>query len=95
MMGDFIIHKGRRMSERDTRVLVNYAIELGFETIKDVPDEIADKCCDAFNHELDEYNDEPDFYTLDEIESALRRVQNCHNVDWNADDIMDMLKDEL
>ena len=87
-MGDFIIHRGRHMSERDTRVLVN-------ETIKDVPDEIADKCCDASNHELDKYDDSPDFYTLEEIESALRRVHNNYYVDWDVDDIMNKLREEL
>lgn len=95
LMGDFIIHKGRHMSERDTRVLVNYAIEQGYETIADVPDEIADMCCDASNHELDKYDDSPDFYTLEEIEHALNRIQNCHDVYWDADDIMDKLRDEL
>lgn len=95
-MGDLIIHKGRRMSERDTRVLVNYAIELGYETIKDVPDEIADKCCDAYNKELDKYDDAPDFYTLDEIESALRRVHDdYYRPNWEVEDIMDKLKEEL
>ncbi len=95
LMGDFLIHKGRHLSERDTRVLVNYAIELGYETIADVPDEIADKCCDAFNHDLDKYNDAPDFYTLDEIESALRRISYKEYVDWDADDIMLKLREEL
>lgn len=93
IMGDFIFHK--LMFERDTRVLVNYAIEQGYETIKDVPDEIADKCCDASNHELDKYNDTPDFYTLEEIESALNRVHNNYCVDWDVDDIMNKLKEEL
>ena len=95
LMGDFIIHKGRRMSERDTRVLVNYAIEQGYENIADVPDEIADMCCDASNHELDKYDDAPDFYTLEEIEHALNRIHNNYYVDWDADDIMDKLKEEL
>ena len=95
LMGDFIVHRGRHMSERDTRVLVNYAIELGYETIQDVPDEIVDKCCDACHHELDKYNDTPDFYTIDEITSALRRVHNNCYVDWEVDDIMDKLKEEL
>ena len=95
LMGDFIIHRGRHMSERDTRVLVNYAIEQGYKTTADVPDEIADKCCDAFNHELDKYNDAPDFYTLDEIAATLRKVQRCYDVDWNADDIIDKLREEL
>ena len=95
LMGDFIIHKGRHMSERDTRVLVNYAIEQGYETIRDVPDEIADMCCDASNHELDKYDDAPDFYTLEEIEHALNRIHNNYYVDWDVDDIMDKLKEEL
>lgn len=94
LMGDFIIHKGRHMSERDTRVFVNYAIEQGYETMKDVPDEIADKCCDASNHELDKYNDAPDFYTLEEIEYAIRRIAVSH-YDWDAEAFINKLRDEL
>ena len=82
------------MSERDTRVLVNYAIEQGYETIADVPDEIADMCCDAFNNELDRYNDAPDFYTLEEIEYAIRRIDVPH-YDWDAEDFIEKLKEEL
>ena len=82
------------MSERDTRVLVNYAIEQGYETLRDVPDEIADKCCDASNHELDEYNDAPDFYTLEEIESAIRRIDVPH-YDWDAEEFINKLKEKL
>lgn len=95
LMGDFIIHKGRHMSERDTRVLVNYAIEQGYETIADVPDEIADKCCDAFNHELDKYNDAPDFYTLDDIKYALRNIAGKEFVNWDADEIIEKLREQL
>lgn len=94
-MGDFIIHNGRRMSESDTRKLVNYAIEQGYETLADVPDEIANRICDAYNNDYDKYDDTPSFYSLEYIEATLRHIQNCYNVDWAADDIMDKLRDEL
>lgn len=95
LMGDFLIHRGRHLSERDTRVLVNYAIELGYKTIADVPDEIVDKCCDPFNLELNKYNDTPNFYTLDEIESAIKQISYKKYVNWDADDIIQKLREEL
>ena len=52
-MGDIIIHNNRRMSESDTRKLVNYAIEQGYEALDDVPDEVADKICDAYNKDFE------------------------------------------
>lgn len=94
-MGDFITHRNRHLSESDTRKLVNYGIEQGYETMKDIPDEIADKIVDASNHDFDKYDDTPDFYTLEEIEHALNRIHNNYYVDWDVDDIMDKLKEEL
>lgn len=94
-VSDVIIHKGRHLSESDTRKLVNYAIEQGYETLADVPDEIADKVCDAYNKDFDKYDDTPALYSLEYIKATLRKVQNCYNVEWDADDIMDKLEAEL
>lgn len=93
-MGDFLIHRGRHMSESDTRKLVNYAIEQGYETTADIPDEVADKVCDAFNKDFEKYDDTPDFWTMEEIESAVRWAI-YKNYDWDADDFINRLKDEL
>ncbi len=93
-MGDLIIHKGRKLSESDTRKLVNYAIEQGYETLADVPDEVADKICDAGNSDFDKYDDTPTFYTLGTIADAIRRIDVSY-YDWDAEDFIEKLKEEL
>lgn len=94
LMGDLIIHNNRRMSESDTRKLVNYAIEQGYETLADVPDEVADKICDAYNKDFEKYDDTPDFYTLETIEDAIRRIDVPH-YNWDVEDFISKLRDEL
>lgn len=94
-MGDLIIHKGRRMTESETRMVVNYGIEHGYELASQIPDEVADKICDPQCTEFDKYDDTPEFYSLDYIREMLRKVQNCYYVEWDADDIMDKLEQEL
>ena len=94
-MGDFFIHRNRYMSERDTRKFVNYSIEQGYETLYDVPDEVGDKICDASNKEFDKYDDTPDFYTMEEIESAIKRAYYHNSVNWEPDEIFKLIQDEL
>lgn len=93
-MGDLIIHNNRRMSESDTRKLVNYAIEQGYETIADVPDEVADKICDAHCTDFDKYDDTPDFYTLETIGYIIRLIEVPH-YDWDAEDFINKLRAKL
>jgi len=83
------------MTESETRMVVNYGIEQGYELMSEIPDEITDKICDPFCKEFDKYDDTPEFYSLDYIRKTLRKVQNCYHVDWDADGIMDTLEEEL
>ncbi len=94
-MGDLLIHKGRRMTESETRMAVNYGIEKGYELASEIPDEVVDKICDPTCREYEKYDDSPEFYSLAFIRQMLRRVQNCYYVEWDADDIMDKLEQEL
>lgn len=97
LMGDFIIFKGRRMTESETRKLVNYSIEQGYKLLSEVPDEIADRICDTKNRheEFDQYDDTPDFIVLPEIERAIRKVSNYWNYNFDADSLIADIREEL
>lgn len=97
LMGELIIHKGRRLTESETRKLVNYAIEQGYELLSEVPDEIADSICDTDNpkEEFEKYDDTPDFVVLSEVERAIRNVSNYWKYNFNADELIADIKEEL
>lgn len=63
-MGDSFIYKGRRMTERETRMAVNWGIKNGFKTARMIPTEILDAICDPARNDYDEYDDTPHFFSL-------------------------------
>lgn len=96
LMGGLIIHKGRHLPERETRILVNLGIEKGYELLSEIPDELADDICKADNYDkYDEYDDTPIFITLSDVESAVRRVAGyaCYHLD--AEEFVKDVKTEL
>lgn len=97
LMGDCIIYKGRRMTERETRKLVNYSIEHGYKLLSEVPDEIAARICDIKNRheEFKQYDDTPDFIALPEIERVIRKVSRYWCYDFDADSLIADIKEEL
>lgn len=96
LMGDLIIHKGRCMTERETRILVNLGIEKGYETLKDVPDELADEICDPDNYEkFSSYDDTPIFVSMSDLESAIRRVAGYAYYSIDGDEFVNDVKAEL
>ena len=46
LMGGLIIHNGRCMTERETRIAVNYGIAMGYELASEIPTEKIDEICD-------------------------------------------------
>lgn len=48
-MGDLVIHNGRRMTEIETRMAVNWGIKNGFETASMIPQETAN-CNKSFDN---------------------------------------------
>lgn len=97
LMGDLIIHKGRRLTESETRKLVNYGIEKGYRLLSEIPDEVADRICDTDNpqEEFEKYDDTPDFIAFAEIESAIRKVSNFWMYNIDADSLIADIKEEL
>lgn len=88
-MGDFIIHRGRRMTESETRMAVNYGIEQGYELASQIPVEILDAICDPHNSDYEKYDDTPDFFTLETLRSILREIQGWHDtIDMTADELI-------
>lgn len=94
-MGDLIIHKGHRMTESETRMAVNWGIANGYKTTSELPDEVMDKICDPYCKDYTEHNDTPRFVSMEKLRRTLCIIQNCYNVDWDADDIMDKIEEEL
>lgn len=96
-MDGMVFHKGRRMTNDEIRIACNYGLAHGYKTSMEIPDEVIDKICDPdcriFSRS--EYDDAPNYYSLEYIAATLHRIQNCYNVDWVADDIMDKLREEL
>lgn len=97
LMGGLIIHKGRHMTERETRILVNLGIERGYETLQDVPDEMADEICDPETpfEKFNTYDDTPIFVSLPVLKKTIRRVAGyaCYHVD--ADELVNDVLIEL
>lgn len=87
-MGDLAVHNGRRMTERETRMAVNYGIRHDIKTASMIPAEILDDICDPACHDYDKYDDTPDFFTLETLRPILREIQG-----WR--DTIDMTADEL
>lgn len=91
LMSDFIIHKGRRMTERETRMAVNWGIENGYELASQIPDEVVDAICDpnSYDSKYDKYDDTPDFFTLETLRPILREIQGWHDtIDMTADELI-------
>ena len=99
LMGDLIIHTGRKMTESETRIVVNYGIKNGIKYLSEFPDEIADKICDPQNNEFEEYDDTPEFVSLPKLERVINRVYD-RRWRWESaqdlfDDIKEILEDEV
>lgn len=73
-MGGLAIHRGRRMTESETRMAVNYGIETGIELGSQIPDEVLDAICDPYNSDYVKYDDTPHFFTLATLSGILSEI---------------------
>ena len=96
-MDGIVIHKGRRMTNDEIRIACNYGLECGYETAQEIPDEVIDKICDPYNLDFDrtKYDDAPKYYSIDYIEKIIRKLGNFWYNDWDADDLIRQIKEEL
>lgn len=95
LMGDLAIHNGRRMTESETRMAVNWGIKNGFETASMIPSEILDAICEPYCHDYDEYDDTPDFFTLETLHPILQEIQGWHEtIDMTADELIQAIEDK-
>lgn len=96
LMGDLAIHNGRRMTERETRMAVNYGIEQGYDTASQIPKEVLDAICDPRNYDYEKYDDTPDFFTLETLRPILREIQGWHDtIDMTADELIQAIEDKF
>lgn len=87
-IGDLAIHRGRRMTESETRMAVNYGIEQGYELASQIPDEVLDAICDPRNSDYAKYDDTPRFLTLETLRPILSEIAGCR-------DYLEITTDEL
>ena len=97
LMGGIIIHNNRHMTERETRILVNLAIEKGYKTLHDVPDEMLDEICNPETpyEKYEAYDDTPDFITIRDVKNAIRKASNFWYYDFDSDTLIADIKEEL
>lgn len=95
-MGDLAIHNGRRMTERETRMAVNYDIEQGYDTASQIPKEVVVAICNPRNYDYIKYDDDtPDFFTLETLRPILREIQGWHDtIDMTADELIQAIEDK-
>lgn len=97
LMGGIITHKGRALTEAETRVLVNYGIEKGYETIRDFPDEVADEICDTHGNAdwMQKYDDTPEFISLPKLQRILEKMCNCYGYDFDPQELFLNIQEEI
>lgn len=83
------------MTESETRMMINFGIEHGIENASEIPDEVVDKICDPQCNDFDRYDDTPTFISLERLDEIMHRIESCHYVEWEADDIMDKIREEV
>lgn len=95
-MGDFLIYKGRRMTESETRMAVNWGIENGFKTASMIPTEILDAICDPHNSDYEKYDDTPHFFTLESVRPILSEIAGYRGyIEMTVDELLTKIEDRL
>lgn len=96
LMGGLIIHKGRCMTERETRVAVNYGIAMGYKSASEIPTERIDEICDTHGNAewMERFDDTPDFISMPELEQIIRKISNFWYNNFDADDLIRQIKEE-
>ena len=87
---DFILHKGRCMTDWEARTLINYGIANGMKYLSEIPDEVADAICETGNNTYKEYEPKEvlHFVAQEHVEEVIKRV-----LGWHIDDESD--RDEI
>lgn len=95
-MGDLAIHRGRRMTESETRMAVNYGIEQGYELGSQIPVEILDAICDPHNSDFAKYDDTPRFLTLETLGDILRDIAGYRRyLEITVDELITQIEERI
>lgn len=96
-MGDLIIHKNHRMTESETRMAVNWGIANGYKLASELPDKVIDTICDPTEyHAYAEYDDTPEFFSLESLRSILHQVSPCGYIyEQTPDELIEKIKEIL
>lgn len=95
-MGDLIIHRGRRMTEAETRMAVNWGIEQGYELSSQLPDEVVDAICDPNNSDYVKYDDTPRFFTLETLGPILSEIAGYRDyIEMTVEELITKIDERL
>lgn len=70
---DYILHRGRTMTDNEARTLINYGLAKGFKYLSEIPDEVADAVCEPGNNLYKEFEPEeqPNYVSEKHIREVL------------------------
>lgn len=95
-MGDLAIHRGRRMTESETRMAVNYGLGQGYELASQIPDEVMDAICDPHNSDFAKYDDTPRFLTLATLGDILRDIAGYRGyLEITTDELITQIEERI
>lgn len=95
-MGDFIMHKGHRMTESETRMAVNWGIENGYELASQLPDVVVDAICDPHNSDYEKYDDTPYFFTIESLRPILREIAGYRGyLEMTVDELLTQIEERI
>ena len=98
LMGGLIIHNDRCMTERETRIAVNYGIAMGYKLASEIPTEKIDEICNSHGNEpwMDQFDDTPEFVALPELERVIRKIADRYwRNNFDAEDLIVQIKEEF
>lgn len=94
-MGDFFIHRERRMTEYETRIAVNWGILHGIELMSQLPDNVLDEICDPKCDKYNRYDDTPEFFTLRTLRSFLEEIAHRNYIGMTVDELIEKIEEKL
>lgn len=89
---EYLIHRGRCLTDSEFRTLVNYGLANGYETPDTIPTWVVDAICDTTNREFDKYEDKE---TRLVSEQRVERLLRCYKGEELTDDIINDIIDNL
>lgn len=90
---DFVIHRGRTMTDIEARTVINYGLANGLKSLSEIPDEVADAVCEHGNNKYKEFEPEeqPNYVS----ESHIREVLEAYSGEELDSDTINEIMERL